>query len=83
MSDIQYKSRRNYIEVGDAGHLPDTPISATEFDEAFKNWEIRRGFRSKDQPATPLRGRPLLYRKRAENLAAAQKKKLARRKKKV
>lgn len=83
MSDIQHKKIYSSFSVSDAGHVSDEYVDSKAFDKAFREWEIRRGFRPKDAPATALRGRPLLYKKRAENLLKLQQKKLARRKKKA
>jgi hypothetical protein len=83
MSDIQHKSVRKSFSVSDAGHGAEDYVDSKAFGIAFRNWEIRRGFRTEDAPSTPLRGRPALYKKRAENLAKAEQKKLARKRKKA
>jgi hypothetical protein len=72
MSDIQYKSRHtNRYDVSLEGiysiDLPDGTYKMV--DDAFKKWEIRRGFITEDQQKLGLRGRAYHYgefRKRKE-----------------
>lgn len=82
MDNIQYKKsfRQNGMyEVGDVGHKFDLP-AYREVNKLFEQWEIRRGFRNKNEKKVP-RGRPLLFGKLAQNRAAAAKKKATKKKK--
>lgn len=83
MSDnIQTKKSYRQVgtyDVGETGHLEFDLPSHRAVDKAFKEWEIRRGFRDKNEKII-LRGRPLLFGKLAQNRAAAAKKKTAKKK---
>lgn len=75
MSDSQFKSRiTNRYDISMDGiyslDLPDGTYKM--IDDAFKKWEIRRGFITEDQQKLGLRGRAYHYgefKKRQENPA--------------
>lgn len=64
MSDIQHKPRftnRHDINL-DSIYSIDIPDGTYKMvDVAFKKWEIRRGFITKDQQKRGLRGRAFVY----------------------
>lgn len=70
MSEIQFKSRitnRHDINL-DGIYALDIPDGTYKMiDQAFKKWEIRRGFISEDQQKLGLRGRAYSYGQFANN----------------
>lgn len=75
MSDsIQHKPSYRQIGTYSKTDLDYNTHNLPEYDEVHKSfvaWEIRRGFRT-EETSPRLRGRPLLYKKRIENLKKAE-----------
>ena len=84
MSDIQHKPRytnRNDINL-DGIYSIDIPDGTYKMvNDAFKKWEVRRGFISEDQQNMGLRGRAYHYGEFAKKKKESEKKTVVKRKK--
>lgn len=60
--------RENYI-TDSVGHT-NTRINIDDFNKKFREWEIRRGFRT-EEDITPMRGMALRSAKRKSSVSAA------------